>query len=117
MIDRPEFLIRALDCRTAHKEAFAIGYIHRDISAGNIIIFNGRGYLIDWDLAKATNLPHPRRATRTVCGTLLRLTPTKLYLILICLCNFLTHVIETGHMAVYVRSPCERYGGTPHIPG
>jgi RIO-like serine/threonine protein kinase len=29
-----------------------VGYLHRDISAGNIMIHKGRGLLIDWDLAK-----------------------------------------------------------------
>lgn len=50
----------------AHKKAYEIGYLHRDISAGNIIIFDGHGWLIDWDLAKARDVPRRRQATRTV---------------------------------------------------
>ncbi|KAF8121660.1 hypothetical protein EV363DRAFT_1184625, partial [Boletus edulis] len=59
-------LVQAIhDALIAHKEAFIVGYIHRDISPGNIVIFNGHGYLIDWDLAKLVKLSQPRRATRT----------------------------------------------------
>ncbi|KIK20368.1 hypothetical protein PISMIDRAFT_52635, partial [Pisolithus microcarpus 441] len=39
--------------------------LHHDISTGNIIIFQGCGYLIDWDLAKARNILKPCQATRT----------------------------------------------------
>lgn len=51
----------------AHQQAYAIGILHRDLSVGNIIIVNGRGYLIDWDFAKSISVEWPRRLTRTVC--------------------------------------------------
>ena len=44
--------------------------LHRDFSPGNIIIVsNGHGLLIDWDLSKplTMKLETPRRATQTVC--------------------------------------------------
>ena len=38
--------------RIAHKGAYALGFLHRDVSDGNIMIDeNGRGILIDWELA------------------------------------------------------------------
>ena len=38
----------------AHKEAYeSAGILHRDISAGNILITDdGHGLLIDWDISK-----------------------------------------------------------------
>ncbi len=40
----------------AHEEACKVGYIHRDVSAGNILLINiGGGWfgmLNDWELAK-----------------------------------------------------------------
>jgi RIO-like serine/threonine protein kinase len=53
----------------AHKVAYEVaGYLHRDISAGNIMIHKGRGLLIDWDLAKKKdNLgENPQRRSATV---------------------------------------------------
>jgi len=53
-----------------HEDAFNAGVLHRDISVGNILIVNGRGLLIDWDLSKRLNSPIPndciRQPTRTV---------------------------------------------------
>ncbi|KIM57316.1 hypothetical protein SCLCIDRAFT_89215, partial [Scleroderma citrinum Foug A] len=49
----------------AHEAAYAVGYLHRDLSPGNIIIIGGRGYLIDWDFAKSTKTEAPCRITRT----------------------------------------------------
>jgi serine/threonine protein kinase len=52
-------------------DAYNAGILHRDISAGNIIIYNGGGLLIDWDLSKLL-VPHslvpetPRCATQTM---------------------------------------------------
>ncbi|KAH8976970.1 hypothetical protein EDB86DRAFT_2784063, partial [Lactarius hatsudake] len=44
------------------------GILHRDLSPGNIIFDDDRGYLIDWDLSKPVSnqsqLETPRRATR-----------------------------------------------------
>lgn len=39
--------------RLAHQQAYELGILHRDISAGNILMTlqpeNRRGFLIDWD--------------------------------------------------------------------
>jgi len=40
-----------------HKDAVAAGVLHRDISAGNILIAGKRGILIDWDLSKRLKKP------------------------------------------------------------
>lgn len=40
------------DAVNCHEDAVAAGVLHRDISAGNIIIVGIRGILIDWDLSK-----------------------------------------------------------------
>jgi serine/threonine protein kinase len=58
----------------AHMDAYNAGILHRDISPGNIIIHEGSGLLIDWDLSKpidmlSTKPGLPRRATRTVQPT------------------------------------------------
>ncbi|KAI9460644.1 hypothetical protein HD554DRAFT_2028707, partial [Boletus coccyginus] len=49
----------------AHQQAYAIGILHRDLSVRNIIIIDGRGYLIDWDFAKSMSVEWLRRLTRT----------------------------------------------------
>jgi hypothetical protein len=53
----------------AHQQAYAAGVLHRDLSVGNIVIVNGGGLLIDWDLAKPTAVEGPRRVTRMVLLT------------------------------------------------
>ncbi|KAH9486318.1 hypothetical protein JR316_0000382 [Psilocybe cubensis] len=55
--DVKELLIVISDVIQAHHDAYEKAHIlHRDISAGNIMINqNGRGLLIDWDLSKAIN--------------------------------------------------------------
>ncbi|KAI6013135.1 hypothetical protein BKA83DRAFT_4063633, partial [Pisolithus microcarpus] len=59
-------LVQAIhDALVAHQLAYTLGLLHHDISTGNIIIFQGCGYLIDWDLAKARNILKPCQATRT----------------------------------------------------
>ncbi|KAJ2912027.1 hypothetical protein MD484_g8384, partial [Candolleomyces efflorescens] len=46
------FLQALFDAFLAHKGAYALGFLHRDVSDGNIMIDeNGRGVLIDWELA------------------------------------------------------------------
>ena len=41
----------------AHRESYYNGKVlHHDISAGNIIIYNGGGLLIDWDMSKDLEL-------------------------------------------------------------
>ncbi|KAG6379041.1 hypothetical protein JVT61DRAFT_11471 [Boletus reticuloceps] len=58
-------LVQAIhDALLGYKRCLLLG-IHRDVSPGNIIIFNAHGYLIDWDLAKLIRLPYPRHATCT----------------------------------------------------
>ncbi|KIM56430.1 hypothetical protein SCLCIDRAFT_80630, partial [Scleroderma citrinum Foug A] len=49
----------------AHKGAHKVGFLHRDLSPGNIIIFEGRGYLIDWDMAKPIRVVTPRWVAHT----------------------------------------------------
>ena len=56
--------------RLAHDAACAAGYLHRDLSPGNIIIVDGHGYLIDWDFAKSTAMEAARRMTCTVCQSI-----------------------------------------------
>ena len=53
----------------AHSHAFEVAkLLHRDISMGNIILTNeGRGLLIDWEMAKKVNEIGRRRPDRTVC--------------------------------------------------
>ena len=41
----------------AHRESFYKGRVlHRDISAGNIVIYNNGGLLVDWDMSKDSDL-------------------------------------------------------------
>ncbi|KAI5115958.1 hypothetical protein M0805_002677 [Coniferiporia weirii] len=48
-----EMLTAIMDAIEAHGKAYEAGILHRDISIGNIMItHDGRGMLIDWDLAK-----------------------------------------------------------------
>jgi len=69
----------------AHDAAFFdAGILHGDISVGNILIHNGRGLLIDWDLCFILDVEGkaPRRAQQTVsifsfimrCGLILLYT-------------------------------------------
>jgi len=51
----------------AHQGAYKVGFLHRDLSPGNIVIYEGCGYLIDWDMVKPIRVVTPRRMTRTVC--------------------------------------------------
>ncbi|VDC06334.1 unnamed protein product [Peniophora sp. CBMAI 1063] len=54
------------DALKAHTIAFKKGMIlHRDISINNILIKNGRGLLIDWDMCKHLEEKEPRIPWRT----------------------------------------------------
>ena len=53
----------------AHAHAFQDAkLLHRDISSGNIILTDeGKGLLIDWEMAKEVGQVGNRRPERTVC--------------------------------------------------
>ncbi|KAH8826705.1 hypothetical protein DL96DRAFT_1603889 [Flagelloscypha sp. PMI_526] len=54
------------DVLVAHRDAFQNAQVlHSDMSEGNWIIVNGRGYLIDWELSKLLASTQPRVAERT----------------------------------------------------
>ncbi|GJJ09164.1 hypothetical protein Clacol_003386 [Clathrus columnatus] len=54
------------DAIKAHRAAyFNAGILHRDISSGNIMIYNNGGLLIDWDLSKSTEDKSARESERT----------------------------------------------------
>ena len=60
----------------AHRDAFFLGFLHCDISSGNILITDDKRYdgglLIDWDLCENKNTLGKRgaRASRTVRGVI-----------------------------------------------
>ncbi|KAI0696681.1 hypothetical protein C8T65DRAFT_31906 [Cerioporus squamosus] len=73
-----ELLYLLVTCIEAHRDAYKKGVIHRDISAGNVLIqikekiVDGRlvqqrvGLLTDWELSKRTSAPNaPRQPDRT----------------------------------------------------
>ncbi|KAG7087809.1 hypothetical protein E1B28_013750 [Marasmius oreades] len=64
-----EFVGALRDALKAHQTAYEkLHILHRDISAANILIFNGRGLLIDWEFSKAyePGIPRePRQNERT----------------------------------------------------
>lgn len=52
---------------TAHQDVYQNAKIlHRDLSVGNIIIYQGKGFLINWDLAKLVIIQGPQQMTCTV---------------------------------------------------
>ncbi|KAG1778646.1 hypothetical protein EV702DRAFT_1196157 [Suillus placidus] len=54
------------DTLGAHHDAFGnTKILHRDLSIGNIVIYQGKGFLIDWDLAKLLIIQGPQQTTRT----------------------------------------------------
>ncbi|KAG1901812.1 uncharacterized protein F5891DRAFT_950119, partial [Suillus fuscotomentosus] len=49
-----------------HKDTFERAKVlHRDLSVGNVVIYKGKGYLIDWDLAKLVSIQGPRQKMHT----------------------------------------------------
>ena len=66
------FVILICIVSLAHLDAYNIGILHQDISAGNIIIKNGQGWLINWDMSKPVSsaIETPRHATRTVSSSI-----------------------------------------------
>ncbi|KAG1843477.1 hypothetical protein DFJ58DRAFT_706880 [Suillus subalutaceus] len=57
------------DALIAHKDAYHnAGVLHQDLSVGNIVIHDGKGILIDWDLSNLINIKGARQVTRM--GTL-----------------------------------------------
>jgi hypothetical protein len=52
---------------TAHRDTYHnAGVLHQDLSIGNVVIYCGKGILIDWDLSKLINFKSARQITRTV---------------------------------------------------
>ncbi|KAG1741399.1 hypothetical protein EDD22DRAFT_764795, partial [Suillus occidentalis] len=48
-----------------HKGALElVKVLHQDLSVGNIVIYKGKGHLIDWDLAKLVDIQGPQQTTR-----------------------------------------------------
>ena len=51
----------------AHEDAHTVGVLHHDISAGNIMLTDSGGMLIDWDMAKDIEEIHTQRhKTQTI---------------------------------------------------
>lgn len=61
-----QLTVSVRDALIAHKGAFELAKVlHQDLSVGNIVIYKGKGHLVDWDLAKLVNIQGPRQTTRT----------------------------------------------------
>ncbi|KAF9231547.1 hypothetical protein BU15DRAFT_55980, partial [Melanogaster broomeanus] len=72
-----------LDAMKAHWSAYEVlQLLHRDISPGNIILTeDGRGLLIDWELAKTVGEIGNRRRERTFMSAALLRKPGKLHML------------------------------------
>ncbi|KAG2047885.1 hypothetical protein BDR06DRAFT_840222, partial [Suillus hirtellus] len=45
-----------------HKDTYhKAGILHQDLSAGNVVIHDGKGILIDWNLSKLINIKGARQ--------------------------------------------------------
>ncbi|KAG2045405.1 hypothetical protein BDR06DRAFT_845454, partial [Suillus hirtellus] len=61
-----QFVAAIRDALIAHKDAYHnAGVLHRDLSVGNVVIHEGKGILIDWDLSKLISIKGARQVTRT----------------------------------------------------
>ncbi|KAG7090292.1 hypothetical protein E1B28_011889 [Marasmius oreades] len=64
--DQFEWISAMADALEAHQKACEIHKIsHRDVSVGNILIYDGGGLLIDWEFSKCMILETARQAERT----------------------------------------------------
>ncbi|KAF9475557.1 hypothetical protein BDN70DRAFT_955323 [Pholiota conissans] len=63
----PEAVTAMANALQAHREAYAANVLHRDISAGNIVIYNNGGLLVDWEMARCLDDtgPGPSNIVRT----------------------------------------------------
>jgi serine/threonine protein kinase len=53
----------------AHRESYYnANVLHRDISAGNILIYEGGGLLIDWDMSKDLDLKSDEKSILRTVG-------------------------------------------------
>ena len=58
----------------AHRESYYSGHVlHRDISAGNIIIYKNGGLLIDWDMSKDLDLKTVEKNISRIIGYIFRI--------------------------------------------
>ena len=58
----------------AHRKSYYNGYVlHRDISAGNIIIYKNGGLLIDWDMSKDLDLQTNEKNISRIIGYIFRI--------------------------------------------
>ncbi|KAG2089146.1 uncharacterized protein F5147DRAFT_658498 [Suillus discolor] len=61
-----QLITAVCDALIAHKDAYhKAGVLHRDLSAGNVVIHDGKGILIDWDLSKLIDIKGARKVTCT----------------------------------------------------
>lgn len=82
--DTLEFACAMYDAVRAHKSLYEVGrIIHRDVSAGNILILlspsdEPHGLLIDWEMGKDMD-EEPRKARSNITGTMLFMSITLEY--------------------------------------
>ena len=95
----------------AHEAAFDAGVLHRDISAGNIMIVDDDepnvrgGMLIDWDLSKVID-PHESNTARQYTRTVSKTSDAA---------RLPSPDISPGNVAVHGRGSCPTILNSPHI--
>ena len=95
----------------AHEAAFDAGVLHRDISAGNIMIVDDDepnirgGMLIDWDLSKVIDLDESNTAHQYMC-TVSKMSDAA---------RLLSPDISPGNMAVHGCGSCPTILNSPHF--